>query len=225
MRGDATSCAPRHALAPGPLTAHVHVLAPTLLEYGAVRCVLPGARAHWAGVRLDRWTGTPDGAIVVVCGLAGALTPGLRPGTVLVPESVGLPDGRIMHCDSALVQALAVAARALRFEPESGPLLTAPSMVVGAERHDWARRGFVAVDMETGLLATRNLRVATIRVVLDSPERGISQQWLRPADALRQPTLWRELLWLGRAAPRYSLRAARILKMGLERFDGHWPAS
>lgn len=191
------------------------VLAPTLLEYWAARLILPHARVSWAGVRLARWQGADRKAIVIVCGLAGALAPGLRPGTVLVPERVGLPDGRIVRCDPALVQALAAAASALDFPPATGPLLTAPSLIVGEERHAWARRGFVAADMETGLLAGHNLRVATIRVILDGPDAGISPDWLRPSRAVLQPSLWREMFWLSHAAPRYALRAARVLKYGL----------
>jgi hypothetical protein len=200
-----------------PSSRRVQILAPTLLEYGAARRTLLGADVRWAGVRLARWKGARDGSIVVVCGLAGALTRSLRPGTVLVPGRVGLPDGRTMDCDFELVQALVAAARTLGFEPDAGPLLTARSMVVGPARQDWAARGFMAVDMETGLLAGRNLRVATIRVVLDSPDHGISRQWLRPAGTLLRPGLWSELFWLSRVAPPYALCAARVLKAGLER--------
>jgi hypothetical protein len=89
-------------------------------------------------------------------------------------------------------------------------------VIVGPARKEWADRGFVAVDMETGLLAGRNLRVATIRVVLDSPEQGISRDWLSPASAVLRPKLWGELFWLCRVAPPYALRAARVLKAGLE---------
>jgi len=167
------------------------------------------------GVRLARWKGARQGSVVVVCGLAGALAPGLRPGTVLIPEWVGLADGGIVHCDPALVQALVTAAHTLHFRPDTGPLLTAQSLIAGGDRHDWFQRGFVAADMETGFLAGRNLRVATVRVVLDSPEHGISPDWLRPTRALLQPALWRELFWLSRVAPQYALRAARVLKAGL----------
>jgi hypothetical protein len=124
-----------------------------------------------------------------------------------------------MQCDPALVQALVTAARALRLQSDTRPLLTAPSLIVGRERSDWYQQGFVAADMETGLLAGRNLRVATVRVVLDSPEYGISPDWLRPTRALLQPRLWREMLWLGRMAPRYALRAAQVLKA----VSGNWP--
>ena len=193
----------------------VEILAPTFLEYLAVRCTLPHARVSWTGLGLARWKGAHQGSIVVVCGLVGALAPGLRPGTILIPDRVGLADGGIMHCDPALVQALVTAARTLHFQPDTGPLLTARYLIVGGDRLNWSQQGFVAADMETGLLAGRNLRVATIRVVLDSPEHGISPDWLRPTRALLQPSLWRELFWLSRIAPRYALRAARVLKVGL----------
>ncbi len=198
----------------------LHILAPTWLEYRAARRTLPAAGVTRAGVQLARWHGAREGSSVVVCGLAGALTPSLRPGTILVPAQVGLPDGRVMRCDPALVHALAAAARALGFQPDTGPLLTARSLVVGAARDDWARRGFVAADMETGLLAARNLRVATVRVVLDSPDHGISREWLRPADAALRPALWGELFWLCLVAYPYALRAAAVLKGGLERYQG-----
>ena len=198
-----------------PTARGVEILAPTFLEYWAVRCTLPHVRASWAGVRLARWKGARQGSVIVVCGLAGALAPGLPPGTVLVPEQVGLADGRIMYCDPALVQAFAAAARVFHFRVDTGPLLTAQAFLTGDDRHTWSQRGFVAADMETGLLAERNLHVATVRVVLDSPEYGISPDWLRPARALWQPPLWKELFWLSRVAPRYALRAARVLKAGL----------
>src|SRR5258708_26791994 len=76
----------------------VEILAPTFLEYWAVRRTLPHARASWAGVRLARWKGTRQGSIVVVCGLAGSLVPGLPPGTVLITDRVCLADGWIMPC-------------------------------------------------------------------------------------------------------------------------------
>lgn len=190
----------------------MEILAPTFLEYLAARCALPHSRIHWAGMRLTRWKAAHQSALVVVCGLAGALAPGLSPGTVLIPEQVGLAGGEIMQCDPALIQALLAGARALRLQADTRPLLTSPSLIVGKERGDWYRQGFVAADMETGLLARRNLRVATVRVVMDSPEYGISPDWLRPTRALLQPKLWRELLWLGQKAPRYALRAAQVLK-------------
>jgi hypothetical protein len=194
----------------------LQILAPTLLEYLAVRRRLPNAGACWAGVKLSRWSGATDGSLVVVCGLAGALAPGVRPGTVLIPEQVGLPDGTALRCDRQAWTALVTAARAAGFVPHTGPLLTAPSMVVGPARQTWAQRGFVAADMETGLLAGRALRVATIRVALDGEGHDISSAWERPSTILVRPRLWRELFWLSLAAPRCSLRAAKVLQAGLD---------
>ena len=191
---------------------NVEILAPTFVEYLAARRMLSHAPVRWAGMRLTRWKGARPGALVVVCGVAGALAPGLPLGTVLIPEQVSLTDGQVMQCDPALVQALVAAARGLHYEPDTRPLLTAPSLIVGNERADWYQQGFVAADMETGLLAGRQLRVATVRVVLDSPEHSISTDWLQPAKALLQPALWREMLWLAQKAPRCALRAAQVLK-------------
>jgi Phosphorylase superfamily len=193
----------------------VEILAPTYLEYWAVRHTLPHAHVSWAGVRLARWKAMHNNSLVITCGLAGALTSDLPPGTVLIPDQVGLADGKFMQCDPILVQILRKAAQTLHFRPHTGPLLTAQSLVVGDQRNDWSRRGFVAADMETGLLAERNLRVATVRVVLDSPEHTISPNWLQPTKALLHPSLWRELLWLSYMAPCYALRAARVLHVGL----------
>jgi len=198
-----------------PAIHDVEILAPTLLEYWAMRWMLPYARVSFAGVRLAHWRGARACSIVVVCGLAGALAPGLPPGTVLVPRWVGLADGGIMHCDTTVAQTLETAARMLHFRLHTGPLLTSQSLIVGDDRYRWHQQGFVAADMETGLLAQRNLRVAAVRVVLDSPEYGISPDWLQPARALLQPQLWRELFWLSHEAPRYALRAGQVLKVGL----------
>ena len=194
---------------------NVEILAPTFFEYLAVRSTLPHARVSWAGMRLARWKGARQGSSVIVCGLAGALASGVCPGTVLIPDRIGLTDGRVVHCDPILVQTLVTAARRLHFQPDTGPLLTAQSLVVGDDRYKWSQQGFVAADMETGLIAGQDMRVATVRVVLDSPEYGISPDWLRPTRALLQPQLWRELFWLSRAAPQYALRAAQVLKVGL----------
>lgn len=202
----------REARASGGHT--IEILAPTWLEYRAVRRVLPRARVSRTGMRLARWQGASQGSSIVVCGLAGALAPDLPPGSVLVPEWVGLTDGSSLQCDPALVQALTTAALTSHFQPDNRPLLTAPTLIVGEARQHWFQQGFVAADMETGLLAGHHLRVATIRVVLDTPDYPISSAWLRPTRALLQPALWRELLWLSHMAPQYARLAARVLKAG-----------
>jgi hypothetical protein len=189
----------------------LEILAPTWLEYWAVKRTIRRTRVSHTGMRLAHWSGTQRASQVIVCGLAGALAPGLCPGTIAIPDWVGLTDGSSVQCDPTLVEALAAAAQELHFQLDSRPMLTAPTLITGDARLEWYKRGFAAVDMETGLLAGQKLRVATIRVVLDSAEHDISTDWLRAKRALLQPAHWRELGWLSIAAPRYALRAARVL--------------
>ena len=196
---------------PTPLT----ILTPTFFEYGAVRCLLPKARVVRTGISLSHWSEVPDTATVIVCGLAGALDAELTPGTIVIPERVGLADGRMIGCDAVLTEALCTAARALRFEPDTRPMLTAPTLVTGAERNTWAQRGFAAVDMEMGLLDQPGIRLAGIRVILDTPSHEISGEWLSVRSTVLRPALWAQLLWMGWKAPSYSLRAARVLKAAL----------
>jgi 4-hydroxy-3-methylbut-2-enyl diphosphate reductase len=151
----------------------------------------------------------------VLCGLAGSLVGDLPPGSVVVPETVGLPDGRRFPCHAGWVEALATAADRIGLPVDTGPMLTAPSVVTGAERAAWAAHGFRSADMEAGVLAAEGRQVVTVRVVLDSPERSISDQWERPLLAFWQPGLWRELLWMSWHAPRYARLAARIVGRAL----------
>ncbi|HET9981528.1 MAG TPA: hypothetical protein VFQ32_13855 [Ktedonobacterales bacterium] len=212
---------PRHPT--HPEIADAQILTPTFLERWAVRRRLPSSHPVWTGVRLARWNGARTGAIVVVCGLAGALAPSLRPGSVVVPEWVGRPDGTILRCDADLTRELIEGATALGYQPETGPLLTAPTLVTGSERELWARRGYIAADMETGLLADQGLRVATVRVILDGVRNPISAQWLTPLLALLRPGMWRDLWWLSRAGPAFSLRAAEVLEAACQRFAAAQP--
>jgi len=190
------------------------ILTPTLLEYLAAKSVLPWADITWTGVGLARWRATAADAGYLLCGLAGGLAADPRPGTVLIPERVGLADGRRFDCDPAMVRALQTAARDAALTMDSGPLLTADEMIVGPARRIWAGKGFVAADMETGKLAASGFRVATVRVILDSAKDEISPEWEHPLQAVLHLKL-KELFWLGWAAPLFSRRAARALKAGL----------
>jgi len=202
------------------------VLAATRVEARAARRELGGAvEVLEAGVGLSRvrahgpsgsgpggrppW---PWGGTVVTCGVAGALQP-LPAGTVLVPERVGRPDGSVLPCDPELVAALAAAAGRLGLALERGPLLTADHVVVGEERHRWADHGYVAVDMETGLV--RAQRVAAVRVVLDGPGRELDPAWRGGWGLVARPSALRQLPWLAREGPRCARRAAAVLAAAL----------
>jgi 4-hydroxy-3-methylbut-2-enyl diphosphate reductase len=191
------------------------VVAPTGLEARAARRALPGARVVRSGVSLSRLphAGASLAGTVVTCGVAGSLRPGLPTGTVLVPRRVLRPDGRVLECDAALVSALAEAARRLGHEPDLRDMATTAALVVGAERAAWAARGCVGADMETGLLGAE--RVASVRVVLDTPERDLDPAWGRPLTVLWHPAAWSQLPWLASEAPRCARLAAEVLATAL----------
>ena len=197
-------------------TPEITVIAATRLEVWAVRRALRCGRIIEAGVGLRRLRVTDLGETVVSCGLAGAARPGLPTGSVVIPKRVLRIDGEWVTCDPALVDALVGAARELGFEPELGAMGTATAVVRGSAREAWAERGCAAVDMETGLLTAP--RIAAVRVVLDTPERDLSEAWRRPASVFVRPESWREALWLLREAPHCAARAAAVVAAGLRSY-------
>jgi len=191
------------------------VVAPTGVEARAARRALPGVRVLRSGVSLSRLphAGASLAGTVVTCGVAGSLRSDLPTGTVLVPRRVLRPDGRVLECDAELVAALAAAARRLGREPELGDMATTTTLVVGAERAALAAGGCAGADMETGLLGAA--RVASIRVVLDTPERELDPAWGRPLTVLWHPAAWAQLPWLAAEGPRCARQAAEVLAAAL----------
>lgn len=172
---------------------------------------LPGVEVVEAGIALSRRPHLRPGLAVLVCGLGGALTADLPPGTVFVADRIALPEGPARAADPAWVGRLQAAAVELGLQPVTGGLLTATTLVTGAERALWAARGYLAVDMETGHVMASASRVAGVRVVLDTPAHELSPRWEHPGRAALDPRLWGELAWILRRAPAYSDRAARVL--------------
>jgi hypothetical protein len=187
----------------------VTVVAATGLEARAAKAAL-GNRAHvmQAGIAL-RGLRTDPGPVVISCGLAGGLSDDLPTGTVLIPRDVRRPDGTILHCDDALVDALVSAARKAGCEPIEAPLLTSARIVRGPDRMRWAQQGYAGADMETGLL--RAPRVACVRVILDTPVHEFSAAWESPAMVIFRPDAWLDIPFLARQAPRCAALAARII--------------
>jgi hypothetical protein len=193
-------------------TSNLAVFAATRLEAWAARRALPrGIAVERIGVGLRGWA-PPAARPFVSCGLAGALSESLTPGTIVVPEWVGLPSGDRVRCHPPLVEALVAASRMLGREPVTAPLITTSWLVTGRERQDWSAKGFVAADMETGLLLNWHSCGAAVRVVLDSPQRDLSATWERPWRALLEPLLWPQAFWIGLTAPTYALRAAAVVR-------------
>jgi len=174
---------------------------------------LPRGRIIEAGVGLRRLRGRDLGEAAVSCGVAGGVRPGLPTGSVVIPQRVLRASGEWVTCDPSLVAALVAASHEVGLKPELGAIGTAVAFVRGTDRESWAERGCAAVDMETGLLTAP--RIAAVRVILDTPERELSEVWRRPASAFVRPEAWGEAFWLFREAPRCAGRAAAILAAGL----------
>jgi hypothetical protein len=187
------------------------------VEVWAVRRRAPHVLVHQAGIGLRGWHGLITTPIVASVGLAGGLRRDLAPGTVVVATEVALEDAPPVSCDQRWVEATISAARRLGFTCVAGPLVTATHLVTGAERGMWAEKGFVAVDMESAYLAGRAAGLAVVRVILDTPQHELSPAWERPTRAALDPRNFRELVWLLRNVPRYSLRAASVLAEAVRR--------
>ncbi|HXM56509.1 MAG TPA: hypothetical protein VOB72_14030 [Candidatus Dormibacteraeota bacterium] len=191
------------------------IVAATASEARAVRRALPGVEVVQSGVALAAlpFERRPSAGVVVTVGVAGGLRAGLPTGTVVVPTCVLRPSGAVLACDPDLVELLAAAARRLGHEPELGMMATTPDLVVGPERAAWAARGCASADMETGLLDAE--RVASVRVVLDTPDRELHPAWARPITVLWHPAAWPQLPWLAAEAPRCARLAAEVLAEAL----------
>ena len=184
------------------------IVTATSTEARAVRRAAPGAQLFETGMGLSKYNGERfDEAIV--CGLGGGLRSNVPSGTIVVASEVGRVDGSHVRVDASLRDALVEGAEELGFEPLVAPLLFSRKLITGNERARWAARGFVAVDMESGGIDAASLGV--VRVILDTPEREISPQWVNPAIAMWNPRLWGEFLFLARYAPNYAKRAASVV--------------
>ena len=187
------------------------VVVATRTEERAVRRFAPQFRVQRAGVSLRRWNHAIATPVVISAGLAGGLDSRNPSGTVVVASDVALGDGERIACDPDWVEALTSAARTLGLPVINGGIVTAESLVTGSARDRWARSGYVAADMESGLLIGRATRVVALRVLLDTPDRELSPGWEHPARASLDPRRWPEAAWLFRTAPELARRAARVL--------------
>jgi hypothetical protein len=187
------------------------------VEAKAARRAIPNGSVIEAGVALSRHPELASYETAISCGLAGGLHRHLPTGTVVIPCEVLRTDGTTLRCDRDVSAQLIAAARARGIEPVTDPIVTTTQLITGTQRSAWSERGYAAVDMETGLLQAP--RVAAVRVVLDTPLRELSEEWLRPARALFNPFLWPEAFWLARHGPRCAALAAEIVRDALASID------
>ncbi|HUA08298.1 MAG TPA: hypothetical protein VMA98_03420 [Candidatus Acidoferrales bacterium] len=189
------------------------VVAATSLEARAVRRRAPRANVVEAGVSLARLNGTPLGAVAISCGLAGGLRNDLPTGALVIPSVLATTAGDATACDPEWTERLREAARRLGYAFVDAPLLSSTQLVTGGDRPFWAERGYAGVDMESAFI--RAPAIAAVRVILDTPQRELSADWLHPARAMLRPRNWGQMVWLAREGPRCADRAARVIAAAL----------
>lgn len=155
------------------------VAAPLAIEALALACSGPGARVVRTGMgpararaAAERLAGTPARAVAVL-GVAGATTPDLRPGTLVVADTLLDPSGASLALDpSGPLAALAAAGIGARV----GAIACVERLSLAA-RSDLADRAG-AVDMESVWLApgAAGRPFAVVRAITDGPGHAL----LRP---------------------------------------------
>jgi 4-hydroxy-3-methylbut-2-enyl diphosphate reductase len=163
------------------------VCAPLRLEARAIRRGLAGEAAGDAevvrtgfGARRSALQAEQlrarDGGLIAIAGTCGALSPGLRPGDLIVATQVSGPGGS-RSCPSAALLAGDLRRAGLRVH--EGHIATVTSLFDAGQRAQAAARGAIAVDMESSYLlaaAAGGRPAVVLRAVSDHADRPL----LRP---------------------------------------------
>jgi adenosylhomocysteine nucleosidase len=181
-----------------------------------VRVACSGGSAERARAEAARLV-AEGAAALVSFGLAGGLAPVLRPGDLLLPETVISPDGRLTPTDVGWRERLKLRLETGGLRAEGGWLAGSERVVatVGDKRALCALTGAAAVDMEShevaAVAAATDRPFVVIRAIADPHDRVIPQaalETLRPdgrvrlratlGGLFRQPGQLLALLRLGR---------------------------
>jgi 4-hydroxy-3-methylbut-2-en-1-yl diphosphate reductase len=167
------------------MTEALSVLTPLRFEASAARRGATSAavrrtgmgrqRSHRAAEQLSAEL-SPTQPVAIV-GFCGALTADLRPGDVVVADTVSSPSGDVwLELPGAELVAAELVGRGV--PARVGPLLSTEQLVTGRARRALADRGWCAVDMESAWMADSVANgtprpIAIVRVVVDTPGREL----------------------------------------------------
>jgi 4-hydroxy-3-methylbut-2-enyl diphosphate reductase len=197
----------------------VTVATPLLVEYKAVKRALRDARLARTGMgprksRASRASIAGDGPLLVM-GVAGGLSPDVKPGDVIVASEVreGLTVVAVTKTDE-LVDALTRAG----FRVCVGPIVSVTRVAGEQERVALAATGAIAVDTESAQLVDGwpGRPIAVVRIVVDAASAPL----YRPGTAARG---LRALKVLRRAVPIVEAWATNVAGAGRTP-DGAGPA-
>ena len=187
-------------------TGRLLVVTPLRFEQVAVRRALPGVALLRCGMGAARARAAVPvvarlrPAAVAVAGVCGALDGDLRAGDVVVASEVRGPEGVTSCSSERLIAALgAVGLRRVHV----GPVRCIDHLVHGGERALLVADGALAVEMESAWLAPAAAGgpFAVLRVVVDTPQRGLTRPLALASDGI---VAWRALR---RAAPALAIWA------------------
>jgi nucleoside phosphorylase len=139
----------------------------------------------------------PEGRLVSF-GLAGALVPGLAPGTLLTARRVVDAEGMVLWEDEPLRVPGALTAAVC----DAGRVIDEP----GERRELAARSGAVAADTESATLAATGRLAGVVRAISDTPDRPVGL--LAHAAAADGVTDWGAVARAFASEPRSSVRTA-----------------